>query len=196
MGITNLSPFEATQALKDSGVVLASIWAQDRTRVLGSGTDMLWHVPADFRHFQTSTMGSPIIMGRRSWQALGAALPGRTNIVVTRDRHFEAPGGLVVHSLDEAFLVAGNHVGDSSHVWVTGGAHLYADVMGIVDELVVTDLDLDVVSTVSPDSPLVRAPFINEDEWAPDPLRSDSQWRERSGDARWKVTTWVRVRPR
>ena len=64
----------------------ASIWAQDRGGVLGSGGGMLWHVPADFAHFKAATMGCPIIMGRHSWEALGGPLPGRANIVVTGSR--------------------------------------------------------------------------------------------------------------
>ena len=77
---------------------LAAIWAQDSNGILGSGTAMSWHVPADFRHFKDSTMDCPIIMGRRSWEALGKALPGRTNIVITRTPGYEAAGALVVSS--------------------------------------------------------------------------------------------------
>lgn len=200
MGIPESSLFEVVQALKDEGIRLASIWAQDRSRVLGSGTDMLWHVPADFKHFKSSTTGCPIIMGRRSWEALGGPLPQRTNIVLTRDESFAAPGALVVHSLDEALLVARHHLGEASTIWITGGAQIYADTMHIVDELIVTELDMDVVphevgSPTDADTQhvkVVRAPLIDPNIWRIDLSRSDPQWQERSGDARWKVITWVR----
>ncbi len=175
------------------GVVLASIWAQDRDRVLGSGTGMLWSVPADFAHFKTSTMGCPIVMGRSSWEALGGSLPGRTNIVITRSPGFEATGATVVHSLDDALDEALRAAADMSAdtVWITGGAHVYAETMDRVDELVITDLDLDVAAS-GHTGLLVRAPHIEEAEWAPDRARSDADWRPASGDARWRVTTWVR----
>ena len=168
-----------------TGIRVISMWAQDRSGVLGSGTDMLWHVPGDSAFFKTRTMGCPVIMGRVSWEALGMALPGRTNIVITRNSYYEAPGAHVVHSLGEALDVA---TYPSAHtVWIVGGSHVYAEAMDLVDELVVTDLDLDVTS-----GPLVYAPRIDPAEWVRDPSRSDADWRPCSGDAAWRVTTWVR----
>ena len=83
-------------------VPLASIWAQTADGLLGSGTEMLWRVPADFAHFKAATMNCPIIMGRSSWDALGRPLPGRTSIVITRNPDLKLDGALVAHSLDEA----------------------------------------------------------------------------------------------
>ena len=133
----------------------------------------IWHVPADFRHFKDSTMGCPIIMGRRSWEALGKALPGRTNIVITRTPGYEAAGALVVSSVEEALEVAREETArtQAPYIWITGGAQVYAQTLPLLDEAVVTDLD----------------PAL----WRRDESRSDSDWRERSGDARWKVSTWV-----
>lgn len=182
---------------------VASIWAQDRTGVLGSGTGMLWRVPADFTHFKSATLGCPVIMGRASWEALGRALPGRTNIVITRNPSYPAPGAVVVHSLDEALEAAIRALPpaeDSTSptsttrvhtVWIAGGSRVYAEAMDRVDELVVTDLDLDVAASGDA-GPLVRAPRIDPARWVADPTRSDTDWRPRSGDSRWRVTTWVR----
>ena len=105
---------------------LAAIWAQDSNGILGSGTAMSWHVPADFRHFKDSTMGCPIIMGRRSWEALGKALPGRTNIVITRTPGYEAVGALVVSSVEEALEVAREETArtQAPYIWITGGAQV------------------------------------------------------------------------
>lgn len=172
---------------------IASIWAQDKNGVLGTGTSMVWHVPADFAHFKASTLGCPIIMGRRSFEALGAPLPGRTNIVITRSHLYEADGIDLVYSIEAALKHAQDkaEADDAPYVWITGGAHLYAQTMDLVDELVVTDLDLDIEAS-NPDTPLVHAPAIDPTVWAVDPQRSDSEWNEKSGDARWKITTYVR----
>lgn len=172
---------------------LASIWAEDAGGLLGTGTGMLWHVPADFAHFKASTMGAPIVMGRRSWESLGGALPGRTNIVVTRTPGYEAAGGVVAASLEEAIALA-RSIADRDGVpfaWITGGARVYAETLGLVDELVVTTLDLNAAPS-DPDAPVVRAPIIDPEVWAVDESRSDADWHERSGDARWRVTTYVR----
>lgn len=173
--------------------VLASIWAQDAGGVLGSGTDMLWRVPADFAHFKASTLGCPIIMGRRSWEALGGPLPGRTSIVITRSPDYEAPGALVAHSLEEALELARGvaEAEGARRVWITGGGAVYEETMGLVDELVVTELDLD-ARAANPDAPVVRAPAIDGAVWRLDPSRSDEEWRPESGDARWRVRTYVR----
>ena len=115
---------------------LAAIWAQDCNGILGSGTAMSWHVPADFRHFKTSTMGCPIIMGRRSWEALGRALPGRTNIVITRTPGYMAEGALVVSSVEEALDAAREETArtQAPYIWITGGAQLYAQTLPFLDE--------------------------------------------------------------
>ena len=124
------------------GIIVSSIWAQDHTGVLGSGSDMLWRVPDDSAFFKRTTMGAPIIMGRTSWEAMGMALPGRTNIVITRNPSYPAPGAVVVHSLDEALAVAIRALplteDPAPTVWIVGGSCVYAEAMCRVEELVVT----------------------------------------------------------
>lgn len=177
----------------DDRPVLASIWAQDRTGVLGTGTGMLWHVPGDFAHFRAATLGCPVIMGRASWESLGAPLPDRPNIVITSNGSYRAPGASVVTSVAEA-IELGRQLALASGaptVWVTGGGRVYAETMDLVGELVVTDLDLDVLAGGHAGH-VVRAPEIDPAVWVVDPARSDADWRPVSGDARWRVTTWVR----
>ena len=177
----------------DDRPVLASIWAQDRTGVLGTGTGMLWHVPGDFAHFRAATLGCPVIMGRASWESLGAPLPDRPNIVITSNGSYRAPGASVVTSVEEA-IELGRQLALASGaptVWVTGGGRVYAETMDLVEELAVTDLDLDVLAGGHPGH-VVRAPEIDPAVWVVDPARSDADWRPVSGDARWRVTTWVR----
>ena len=93
--------------------------------VIGRDGGMPWHLPADLAHFKRVTMGHPIVMGRRTYASIGRALPGRLNVVVTRDRSFAAAGVSVAHSLDGALAACG----DAPEVMVIGGGELYRDAL-------------------------------------------------------------------
>lgn len=161
---------------------IGMIWAQAAHRVIGNGKEMLWHVPADFKHFKATTIGSPIIMGRRSFEALGKrTLPGRLNIVLTSRENYQASGAKIATSIPQALALS--QATGAQNCWITGGARLYEEGMEIADELVVTYLDLD----VGDDPSYAHAPTISPQLWAVDPDRSDSQFRPISGDCRWKV---------
>ena len=80
---------------------LGMIWAQDVTGLLGADGGMLWRVPADFAHFKATTMGCGLVMGRTTWESLAGALPGRRNVVLTRDRSWQAEGAIRSGSLRE-----------------------------------------------------------------------------------------------
>lgn len=153
---------------------------------------MLWHVPADFRFFKSQTVGCPVIMGRASFEALGAPLPSRTNIVLTRDADFTADGIEVVHSLEDGFALAEEVAKKTGAptVWVAGGAQVYGQAMSQVDRLVVTVLDLTVPDTTAHP---VYAPPVHTPPWEPNLDLSDPGWRDRSGDARWKVLVYDRA---
>ena len=118
---------------------LAMIAALARNRVISLDNQMPWHLPADLRHFKTMTLGKPIIMGRKTWDFLGRPLPGRLNIVVTRDTGFVAEGASVAHSLETArgLCPAG------STAWVIGGAQIYAQALPLAREVVVTEIAQD-----------------------------------------------------
>lgn len=168
-------------------MTLGMIWAEDRQGTIGGAQGMLWHVPADFAYFKETTMGHPVIMGRVSWEALGAeALPGRRNIVITSQEGYAAEGADVVGSLDEALeLARGSEGGDL--VWITGGGTLYAEAIEQADLLHVSEIDIDVTTGAEE---LVFAPTIEEGEWTRVAEESDDEWRPQSGDARWKVTVY------
>ncbi len=85
---------------------LALIWAMARNRTIGRNNALPWYLPADLKYFKRVTLGKPVIMGRKTWDSIGRPLPGRTNIVITRDRGFQAEGARVVSSLDEALALA------------------------------------------------------------------------------------------
>lgn len=98
------------------------IAAMAENRVIGRDNALPWHLPEDLKRFKRLTMGHAVIMGRRNYESIGHPLPGRKNIVVTHRKGYQAPGCVVVHSLDEALLAAG----DDPEVFVIGGAELYA----------------------------------------------------------------------
>jgi dihydrofolate reductase len=107
--------------------------------VIGANGRLPWHLPEDLRHFKALTLGHPVIMGRRTWESLGRALPGRENIVVTRAPGYEAPGASVAASLDAALaLCAGEPT-----AFVIGGGELYAEALAVADGLVLTEIRRD-----------------------------------------------------
>jgi dihydrofolate reductase len=110
--------------------------------VIGKGNTLPWHLPEDLRHFKQVTMGKPIIMGRRTFESIGKPLPGRTNIVITRDPTFHAAGTAVVFSLEEALALARNTAlrGGVDEVVVIGGAEIYATALPRADRLYLTEV--------------------------------------------------------
>ncbi len=122
-------------------MTLRAIWAQARGRVLGADGGMPWNVPEDMAHFQRATMGDPVVMGRRTWESFPPRfrpLPGRDNIVVTREPGYAAEGATVVGSLEEGIARAR----ESGDAWVIGGGQIYRQAMGALDELWVTEIDV------------------------------------------------------
>lgn len=132
---------------------LGLIWAEARGGAIGRDGDMPWQLAEDLAHFKRVTLGSPVIMGRRTWESLPERfrpLPGRANIVVSRDPAVHAAGAVVSRSLDDALLTAERELRDgrqdqeATTAWVMGGGQLYRAAMPLADELVVTRIDLDV----------------------------------------------------
>jgi dihydrofolate reductase len=124
------------------GPEIALIAAVARNGAIGLGNQLIFNEPADQRHFRQATLGCPVIMGRKTWDSLPARfrpLPGRRNVVVTRNPDFDAPGAECVHSLADAL----HHVADAPRVFVIGGAQLYAAALPIAHTLVLTEVDAD-----------------------------------------------------
>lgn len=113
---------------------IALIAAMAEDRVIGRDNQLPWHLPADLKHFRKITTGKPVIMGRHTHESIGRPLPGRTNIVVTRDRTFLADGCTVVDSIEAALDAAG----DAEEVMIMGGAQLYAQTLNRADRLYLT----------------------------------------------------------
>lgn len=122
---------------------LTLVAAVARSGVIGRDGGLPWHLPEDMRHFRATTMGHAVVMGRRTWESLPAAyrpLPGRRNIVLTRDDSWRGEGAERAGSLEEALrLLQGEE-----RVFVVGGAQVYAAALPLADELILTEIDVDV----------------------------------------------------
>ncbi|MGE0332925.1 MAG: dihydrofolate reductase [Ramlibacter sp.] len=118
------------------------IWAQARNGVIGRDNTIPWRLPEDMAHFKQTTMGCPVIMGRKTWDSLPPKfrpLPGRLNIVVTRQAGWQAEGVLRAGSLTEARALCP----PEAPVWVIGGAQIYAQALPLATRAVVTEIDAD-----------------------------------------------------
>jgi dihydrofolate reductase len=111
-----------------------------RNGVIGRDNALPWRLPADLAHFKRVTMGRPIVMGRRTYESIGKPLPGRKNIVVTRDRAYRAPGCTVVTSLDEAWQAANG----ADEVCVIGGTTLFEETLPLTDVIHLTEVEAEV----------------------------------------------------
>jgi len=102
-------------------MIISLIVAMDDNGVIGADGDLPWRLPADLKHFKEVTMGKPIIMGRKTHDSIGRPLPGRENIVLTRDHNYKAEGCTILHSLDDLYVHCGYH----EEIMIMGGAELY-----------------------------------------------------------------------
>lgn len=119
--------------------MLSLIAALARNHTVGIANRLPWHLSDDLKYFKATTSGHPIIMGRKTFDSIGRPLPGRHNIVVTRDRNWQAAGVTVVHSIAEAVAAAG----EADEVFLIGGASLYAEALPLADRLYLTEIDAD-----------------------------------------------------
>ncbi len=107
--------------------------------VIGLNNQMPWHLSADLKKFKIITMGSPILMGRKTYESIGRPLPGRTNIIISRNLHYQQKGCLVVNSIEKAIASCQNN----SEVFVIGGASLYKSILPMADTLYLTQINKD-----------------------------------------------------
>jgi len=120
-------------------VVIAAV---ARNRVIGKDNRLLWNIPEDMAHFKALTSGHTVIMGRKTWESLPPRfrpLPGRRNIVISRQAHYAAPGAELAGSLENALKLASN----AAVVFVIGGEQIYTQAMAVADRLEITEVDLE-----------------------------------------------------
>lgn len=122
-----------------SAPIITLIVAVADSGVIGRDNGLPWHLPEDLKRFKRLTMGKPMVMGRRTFESIGKPLPGRTTVVITRDRDWRAEGVDVAHSLDEALRVAASYDGDTV---IGGGAQVYAAAMPVLTHQVLTEVHL------------------------------------------------------
>ena len=119
---------------------ISMIVARSRNHVIGRDNQMPWKISADLQFFKRVTMGYPVVMGRKTWESIGRPLPGRRNIVVSRNAQLQLTGAEVASSLDEAL----DRLSESSRVFVIGGEQLFKQAFGKADRLYITEIDMDV----------------------------------------------------
>ena len=120
-------------------MIISMIAAMAEDRVIGLDGSMPWHLPADLAHFKRSTMGCPVIMGRKTFNSIGKALPGRRNIVLSRDQTLSIEGCDVMQGLDEALQSVADNVDE---IFIIGGQQLYEQALPISNRLYLTHITL------------------------------------------------------
>jgi dihydrofolate reductase len=137
-------------------MLISLIVAMDEKGGIGKDNRLPWHLSDDLKRFKTLTMGHHIIMGRRTYESIGKPLPGRTNIVITRNPNYKAEGCIVAHSLGEALDIARDRGEDE--VFVTGGREIFARALETADRIYLTCVHAEVPADV-------YFPDFDEDEW-------------------------------
>jgi len=119
---------------------LSLIVAYALNRVIGRDNTLPWKLPSDLAHFKRTTLGHPVIMGRKTWESLGRPLPGRQNIVISRNPHYEAAGAVCVNNLAQAIEV----VQDAEQAFVIGGAQIYQEALPFAQSVIATEVMADI----------------------------------------------------
>ena len=117
--------------------LLSLIWAMDENRLIGNNNELPWHLPADLAFFKRTTMGKPIIMGRKTFDSIGRPLPGRQNIIITRDKTFTSLGCDIANSIDQAMSLVAD---EAEEAMLIGGASLYLQTLEQADVLYLTQI--------------------------------------------------------
>ncbi|MFP5410742.1 MAG: dihydrofolate reductase [Gammaproteobacteria bacterium] len=120
---------------------ISVIAALAKNRVIGIENRLPWRLPEDLAHFKALTLGHPILMGRKTFESLGRPLPGRTNVVITRNPDYRPEGCLVAASIPAAIALCG----EADEVFFIGGAELYAQAIPLADRLYITEVDVDAI---------------------------------------------------
>ena len=131
------------------------IVAVSNSNAIGKDNKLLWHLPADLKFFKETTMGCPIIMGRKTYESIGRALPGRRNIVITRNANYEIGGVEIADSVSQAISLVNNE----PKVFIIGGADIYSQTLSSCTSVYITRVDLDI------DHADVFFPELNNLEW-------------------------------
>lgn len=124
--------------------IIRLVVAYATNRCIGKDNTLPWHLPSDLAHFKKSTLGHPIIMGRKTWESIGRPLPGRPNYVISRNADYQAPGATVCTDVAQAIRAAANHEQYTGVICVIGGAQIYAQALPLAQELIATEVHAEV----------------------------------------------------
>ena len=117
---------------------ISAIAAIGEHRELGRNNQLLWRIPGELARFKEITMGHPMIMGRKTFESIGRVLPGRANIIITRDSAYQIEGAIVVPSIEKAIEVAKKQPGGDSEIFVIGGGQIFKETLSLTDRLYLT----------------------------------------------------------
>ena len=141
---------------------ISIIVAKSRNNVIGSEGNLPWHIPEDLKKFKSITMGKPMIMGRSTFESIGKALPGRKNIVMTRDKEYQADGISVAHNLEEALILCEQ----AREIMIIGGGEIYKIFIGMVNRLYLTNVEKHIDGDVFfPEIDLSKWKVMNKEEF-------------------------------
>ncbi|PLT29324.1 dihydrofolate reductase [Peribacillus deserti] len=118
--------------------MISFLVAMDKNRVIGKDNGLPWHLPADLKYFKQVTMGHPIIMGRKTYESIGRPLPGRENIILTRNQEYKAEGCTIIHTIEELIELEENR---KVECFVIGGAEIFNLSFSIADRIYITEID-------------------------------------------------------
>ncbi len=132
--------------LTQKNIQLTQVVAFDRHYCIGKDNQLAWHIPEDLKHFKKITTNGVIIMGRKTYESIGQALPNRVNWVVTQDKNWTADGIKIAHSIEQVLELASQDVlgGQNSELFIIGGGEIFKQTLQICDKLQITRIDLDV----------------------------------------------------
>lgn len=137
---------------------LSLLVAMAKNRVIGRDNKLPWHLPADLKHFKFLTMGKTIVMGRKTYESIGKPLPGRVNIIITRQEGYEVPGATVVSSIDDALLMCEKIRSINGENFIIGGEELYRQTLKICQRIYITEIQRDFEGDV-------YFPEVDPNEW-------------------------------
>lgn len=117
--------------------------AMAKNRVIGQNNQLPWYLPADLKHFKFLTMGQTIVMGRKTYESIGRPLPGRENIIITRQSGYDVQGATVVNSLEDALLICEESSTINNESFIIGGEKLYRQTLDICQRMYITEIQSD-----------------------------------------------------
>ncbi|TFF74301.1 type 3 dihydrofolate reductase [Aeromonas taiwanensis] len=159
---------------------ISMIAAMAHDRVIGLDNQMPWHMPADLAHFKRVTLGKPVLMGRKTFESIGRPLPGRRNLVISRNPAYQAEGVEVIDSVEAALALLGEGVDE---LMVIGGGHLYGQLMPRADRLYLTRIDLAVAGDT-------RFPAFDDEQWRL--VESEAHPADEKNPHPYRFETWQR----